>query len=160
MWGQGSIIRGVLAESLHIWGQQTFVCLRHLTQTHVSYLARSPRGVLGSMGSGHQGRGVGPGQHFRNFAESSRSPCTYKSKKNGMLEASHTVTCVILGAESSRSPEVHGLWPPGLFCVARPAFSELRGVLAESGVQRRGVRVSNLPSLCKVFVSFPRPTPD
>ena len=35
----------------------------------------------------------------------------------------------ILGAESSRSPEVLGLWP---FCVARPAFCDRRGVLAES----------------------------
>ena len=35
-------------------------------------------------------------------------------------------------AESSRSPEVHGLWAPGQFCVARAAFSERRGVLAES----------------------------
>ena len=63
-------------------------------------------------------------------------------------------------AESSRSPEVHGLWAPGQFCVARAAFSELRGVLAESGVLRRGVRVSNLPGLCKVFVSCARPTRD
>ena len=92
--------------------------------------ARSPRGVLRSMGSGQPGHSVWPGQHFPNVAE------------------------------SSRSPEVRGLWPPGLFCVARLAFSELCGVLAEFGVLRRGVRVSNLPSLCKVCVSFPRPTPD
>ena len=111
-------------------GANKFVCLRHLTQSHVSYLARSPRGVLRSMGSGQPGHSVWPGQHFPNVAE------------------------------SSRSPEVRGLWPPGLFCVARLAFSELCGVLAESGVLRRGVRVSNLPGLCKVFVSFPRITRD
>ena len=92
--------------------------------------ARSPRGVPRSMGSGPQAHPVWPGQPFPNFAV------------------------------SSRSPEVHGLWPPGPFCVARAAFSELRGVLAESGVLRRGVRVSNLPGLCKVFVSFPSPTRD
>ena len=83
-----------------------------------------------SMASGHQGHSVWPGQHFANVAE------------------------------SSRSPEVRGLWPPGLFCVARLAFSELCGVLAESGVLRRGVRLSNLPGLCKVFVRFPRATLD
>ena len=38
-----------------------------------------------------------------------------------------------------------------LFCVARPALSEPRGVLAESGVLARGVRASVLCGQCKVF---------
>jgi len=82
------------------------------------------------MRSGHQGRGVGPGQHF---PRSPRGVLAHMGATNlCMLEASHTDTCVILGAESSRSPGVHGLWPPGPWCGARAAFSKLRGVLAEA----------------------------
>ena len=84
--------------------------------------------------SAHKGPAVvcGQGSIFRTPGESSRSPSTNRDNLFGMLEASHTVTCVILGAESSRSPEVHGLWPPGPWCGARAAFSKLRGVLAEA----------------------------
>ena len=93
--GQGSIFRtpGESSRSPSTNRDNFLVCLRHLTQSYVSYLARSPRGVLRSMGSGHQGHGVGPGQHLLNFAESSRSPCTYQSQKWNAGGISHSHMC-------------------------------------------------------------------
>ena len=63
-------------------------------------------------------------------------------------------------AESSRSPESWPAEPTCPNCVARPALSEHRGVLAESGVLARGVHVPELGDQCKDSMRFSRRTLD
>ena len=84
-------------------------------------ISRSPRGVRSPSLRSVRFCSVWPGEHFWSLAESARSP------------ESQTAQCALL------------------FCVARAALSEPRGVLAESGVLVRGVRAFVLYGQYKVL---------